>query len=247
MASGSIWYFEQAGQRVGPVDLAAVSNAVRSGQLAAGARVWRAGMTGWEPWESVSELAALASPPPLDAPPPLGAPPFASNSYASEVLTGAPGLRLYPKAPLGARFVAALIDTLVSSIPAIVLVVATVAAASAGATPLAVGLGLFALAAVVWALWYGFTKDGRPGGQSIGKKSMGLMVVHLPTNKPCDNGQSALRYLVLFGLNLIPYLGWLVEPVVMLAAAGGRRLGDSAAGTQVILVNEFRGGNVRAR
>lgn len=240
----TIWYFEEAGQQVGPVDCNSVSEAIRSGRLVRGARVWRAGMVAWQPWESVPELAAGASPPPLRSPPPVGAqsgaPPFAPSSYASDVLTGTAGLRLYPKAPLGSRFVAAVIDNLVSSIPAIVLVVATIGAASAGATPLAVLLGLLAAAGVIWALWYAFTKDGRSGGQSIGKKAMGLMVVHLPTNKPCDHGQSALRYLVLFGLNLIPYLGWLVEPIVTLGAAGGRRLGDTAAGTQVIAASQYR-------
>jgi uncharacterized RDD family membrane protein YckC len=69
---------------------------------------------------------------------------------------------------------------------------------------------------------------------------MGLMVVHLPSNQPCDRGQSAIRYLVMFLLNLVPYLGWLIEPVVLLAAAGGRRLGDSAAGTQVIRTADYR-------
>jgi uncharacterized RDD family membrane protein YckC len=69
---------------------------------------------------------------------------------------------------------------------------------------------------------------------------MGLMVVHLPTNLPCDRGQSAIRYLVMCALGLVPYVGWLVEPIVTLVAAGGRRLGDTAAGTQVIRVSDLR-------
>jgi uncharacterized RDD family membrane protein YckC len=66
------------------------------------------------------------------------------------------------------------------------------------------------------------------------------MVVHLPTNQPCTTGQSALRYLVIFLCNLVPYVGWLIEPIVTLAAAGGRRLGDQAAGTQVIEASAYR-------
>jgi uncharacterized RDD family membrane protein YckC len=66
------------------------------------------------------------------------------------------------------------------------------------------------------------------------------MVVHLQTNLPCNRGQSALRYLVLFLFSLVPYIGWLVEPIVTLSAAGGRRLGDSAAGTQVIMATDYR-------
>jgi uncharacterized RDD family membrane protein YckC len=155
------------------------------------------------------------------------------------VLTGAGAGALYPKAPLGGRFLAALVDGLVM-IPAGLLWVAVVAAAAAGSTMLAVLLGLAASAASLWALFYAFTKDGRPGGQSIGKKMNGLMVVHLQSNQPCNLGQSALRYLVMFLLNLVPYIGWLIEPIVLLSAAGGRRLGDSAAGTQVIEASLYR-------
>jgi uncharacterized RDD family membrane protein YckC len=111
---------------------------------------------------------------------------------------------------------------------------------AADARVLGVVLVVAAVAATAWALWYSFTKDGRPGGQGIGKKMMGLMVVHLQSNQPCNRNQSALRYLVMFLLNLVPYVGWLIEPIVLLAAAGGRRLGDNAAGTQVIQASDYR-------
>jgi uncharacterized RDD family membrane protein YckC len=124
--------------------------------------------------------------------------------------------------------------------PAILLWVFAVAAFAAGSTAAGVLLSIVAVAGSIWALFYAFTKDGRPGGQSIGKKMMGLMVVHLPSNRPCDRGQSALRYLVMFLLNLVPYVGWLIEPMVLLSAAGGRRLGDTAAGTQVIKLSDFK-------
>jgi len=94
--------------------------------------------------------------------------------------------------------------------------------------------------ALVWAAYYGFLKDGQDRGQSIGKKKLGLMVVHLPTNAPCNRSQSALRALVMGATNVIPYLGWLIEPIAALAAEGGRRLGDHAAGTQVIAVDSYR-------
>jgi uncharacterized RDD family membrane protein YckC len=93
---------------------------------------------------------------------------------------------------------------------------------------------------LLWAAYYGFVKDGQQRGQSIGKKRLGLMVVHLPTNAPCTRSQSALRQLVMAGTNLIPYLGWLVEPIAAMAADGGRRLGDQVAGTQVIAVESYR-------
>ena len=255
------WYYDDGGQQAGPVGQAALVELIRAGRIAPATRVWRPGLSGWAAWESVPDLAALVAPPlgapppgaqPVGAPPPppagwgpapgtpgAGAPPFSGNSYAADVLTGAGAGALYPKAPLGGRFLAALVDGLVT-LPAGLLWVFVVLAFTAGSTALGVVLALAAVAATIWALVYSFTKDGRPGGQSIGKKMMGLMVVHLESNQPCTRGQSALRYLVMFLLNLVPYVGWLIEPIVLLAAAGGRRLGDSAAGTQVILAADYR-------
>jgi uncharacterized RDD family membrane protein YckC len=259
-----LWYYEEGGKQAGPISQAAMAEAIRSGRLPAGSRVWRAGMAGWQPWEAVPELAGLAPPPPVGSPPPLAGPPpapagwgatptgtwgppqgagtapFPPNSYAAEVLApGAPGA-LYPKAPFGGRFVAYLLDSLIAVVPLMLAGVGVAVGVGSESTPLLVVSGIVAFAGLVWSLWYGFTKDGRPNGQSVGKKAMGLMVVHLPTNQPCDRGKSALRYLVLFGLNLIPYVGWLVEPIVTLSAAGGQRLGDKAAGTQVIAVGDYK-------
>jgi len=132
------------------------------------------------------------------------------------------------------------LDGIVGVVPMALLVFGAIAAAAAESKGGAIVLGLLALPAIAWGFWYSFTKDGRPGGQSIGKKAMGLMVVHLPANLPCSMGQSALRHLVLIGLNLIPYVGWLVEPIVTLSAEGGQRLGDKAAATQVIAVGDYR-------
>jgi len=102
-------------------------------------------------------------------------------------------------------------------------------------------LGMIATpAAILWAILYGFTKDGRKGGQSIGKELLDLMVVNITTNRPCTQGESALRQLDLCFLQMIPIVGWLVEPIVMLVSKDGRRLGDRAAKTQVIEVSEYR-------
>ena len=245
------WYYDGGGQQVGPVGHAALVELIRSGRVAAGTRVWRPGLAGWAAWETVSDLAALVAPPSgsVQRAPAAGLgpghrdagrdAPFPGNAYAADVLTGAGVGSLYPRAPLGNRFLAAVVDFLVT-LPAGLLWVLTVAAFTAES--MASGLVLAALAAAVslWALFYAFTKDGRAGGQSIGKRMMGLMVVHLPSSQPCTRSQSALRYLVWCLLNLVPYVGWLVEPIVTLVAAGGRRLGDTAAGTQVIRVSDLR-------
>jgi uncharacterized RDD family membrane protein YckC len=166
---------------------------------------------------------------------------FPENSHAKAVLQGAEVPTLYPKAPLDRRVLAMLLDTVVACAPLGVVggLALLVGAVLSGNLGIAIGI-LGGAPALGWAVYYGFSKDGRDFGQSIGKKKLGLMVVHLPTNAPCNRSQSALRQLVMGGLNLIPYLGWLVEPIVTVAAAGGRRLGDQAAGTQVIAANRYQ-------
>jgi uncharacterized RDD family membrane protein YckC len=147
----------------------------------------------------------------------------------------------YPKAPFDRRLLATLLDAAIACAPLGVAGALVAAAAAAGSAGIAIAVGILTGApAFLWAAYYGFVKDGQARGQSIGKKKLGLMVVHLPTNAPCNRAQSALRQLVMAGTNVIPYLGWLVEPIVALAADGGRRLGDQVAGTQVIAVESYQ-------
>jgi uncharacterized RDD family membrane protein YckC len=138
----------------------------------------------------------------------------------------------YPKGRLGARFLAYIIDVLVATVPAIIVSgIGFVMTPRRGFSPLA---GVAVLLGMAWVVYYSFTKDGWRGGQSVGKRAVDLMVVDVKTNQPCTIGESALRALILFLLNLIPGLGWLIEPIVAIASENGRRLGDLAAGTQVI-------------
>lgn len=167
--------------------------------------------------------------------------PFPQDSHAAALLDGRDAVRLYPKAPLDRRVLALIVDALIACAPMGAVGGLAALVAAAGSSGIAIAIGILAgVPAVGWAAYYQFSKDGLHLGQSIGKKKLGLMVVHLPSNNPCTRSQSALRQLVMVGLNLIPYLGWLVEPVATLAAAGGRRLGDQAAGTQVILAESYR-------
>jgi len=39
---------------------------------------------------------------------------------------------------------------------------------------------------------------------------------------------------------IIPFVGWLIEPNMVLATEDGRKLGDKAANTQVIDKNNFQ-------
>lgn len=85
-------------------------------------------------------------------------------------------------------------------------------------------------------LTYSLIKDGLGKGQSWGKKPFEIKVVHLPDNTPCTFGQSFTRNIIMTLVTCIPYVGWLIEPVFVLATKDGRRLGDKAANTQVINV-----------
>ena len=145
----------------------------------------------------------------------------------------------YPKARLGARFLAYILDILVAVIPGIIITAIGFAMTPRrGFSALA---GVAVLLSMAWVVYYSLTKDGWRGGQSVGKRAMDLMVVDVKTNAPCTIGESALRGLILFLLNLIPGLGWLIEPIVAIASENGRRLGDLAAGTQVIDTSAYVG------
>ena len=146
----------------------------------------------------------------------------------------------YSKVRFGRRLGARLLDTFVPLLPMLGCMLLMALGFIGGAAVIfAILGGLGAFATVCWSMYYAFTKDGREGGQSIGKKKLNLMVVNITTNKPCTKGESALRELDLFFLQMFPIVGWLVEPIVILASKDGRRLGDHAADTQVIDVSEY--------
>jgi hypothetical protein len=70
------WWYEQDGQQAGPVTAAAIGRLAAEGRLGPTHRVWRDGMTGWEPLGNVPELAEAlrAARPAAPLPPPLASP-----------------------------------------------------------------------------------------------------------------------------------------------------------------------------
>jgi len=169
----------------------------------------------------------------LEAPPSWASVPVAAPAGPADVTA----TRRYLKAPFGARLLAYIIDGVVSA-GAVGIVIAIFASTDLPKENGFIGFAIIA-AAIIWAIYYSFTKDGREGGQSIGKEMLNLMVVNTTTNKPCTTGESALRALVLFALNLVPLVGWLIEPIFALSDPDGRRLGDKAANTQVIRTDDY--------
>src|SRR5689334_9558131 len=103
---------------------------------------------------------------------------------------GFPMIATYAKAPFDRRLLATLVDAAIACGPLGVAGAIAAAAGWAGSSGMAIVLGIVIGApAFLWAAYYGFVKDGQARGQSIGKKRLGLMVVHLETNAPCNRAQ----------------------------------------------------------
>lgn len=147
-----------------------------------------------------------------------------------------PNEYIYPKAPLGARLGAYIIDSIIGIGP---VITAAIFDFLFHVTKNPTNTTINMIATVTWAMYYGATKDARGDGQSIGKKMVGLMVVGTQTNRPCSLGQSFGRSFVRFLFSGIPLVGQLVEPIAVFATDDGRRIGDRAASTQVIRVSDY--------
>lgn len=181
----------------------------------------------------------VAPPPPLLVAPQAPAPPVAAQPsaapipFAPAVASGTIAIP-YAKAPLGSRFLAVLVDGLIATalLPAGVILVA--ASVNSEDTPV---LGLILLA--VGGLWQVAYMLGRDiSGAGWGKRLSGLVVVATNTGGIAHGGSTVLRQVVFYALNLIPVIGSLVEPVMVLVDKDGRRVGDKAAKTQVVRASE---------
>ena len=85
---------------------------------------------------------------------------------------------------------------------------------------------VFFIAAIGWSCFYYFFADGFSGGQSYGKRMLGMHVIDAKTEAPCSFGQSFLRNLLLAILGPIDW--------IFIFGSRHQRLGDMAAGTVVI-------------
>ncbi|HYC30938.1 MAG TPA: RDD family protein [Gemmatimonadales bacterium] len=159
--------------------------------------------------------------------PELGGPasaPVAAPAAAPTTGTG------YPPGDIFARFGAALIDLVVACLFVAPALLELDGPFESSATDRAITLAIYgAIAGVIYLL----IKDGF-GGRSVGKRVTGLIVVNLLTNRPCSIFRSAVRSLVFCFSNLIPIVGSLIEPILVIATPERRRLGDRAASTQVV-------------
>lgn len=143
----------------------------------------------------------------------------------------------YPKADLGTRFLAYLIDALVNvALSMLIFFLAFIL----GIASVSSKFYLIIVPLLLIVISYSLFKDGMFDGQSIGKRTMGLMVVQLENNDPCDYKTSFVRNFVSFFPSLIPYVGFLIEPMMAIFAKNGQKIGDRAAKTQVISIFDYR-------
>jgi uncharacterized RDD family membrane protein YckC len=127
----------------------------------------------------------------------------------------------YPYASRLNRLIGQILDGFVAGAPFIVAVVAM-------ALNRYVGM-VFMVAAFGWSFFYYFFADGFSGGQSYGKRALGMHVIDAKTGAPCSFGQSFLRNLLLAILGPIDW--------IFIFGERHQRLGDMAAGTVVITEN----------
>jgi uncharacterized RDD family membrane protein YckC len=78
----------------------------------------------------------------------------------------------------------------------------------------------------LFAFLYTLLADGLEGGQSWGKRMVGIRVVSMQTGTPCSFGQSFIRNLLLMILGPIDW--------IFIFGDRRQRLGDKLAGTIVV-------------
>ncbi len=173
-----------------------------------------------------------------------------------------PGGYYYPKADVGKRILAYLVDGLIGGIPAVVVVLAALVpffsytrsydyyGGAYQSAPNVVMIVLVIFLIIIgggWSLFYFLFRDGFGAGQSWGKKLCGLMVVNLDDNKPCSKGKSFVRnifaWIITAVVSWVPVLNALAgiaEPIIALVHEKGQRVGDMVARTQVINLELYR-------
>jgi len=164
--------------------------------------------------------------------------PQTHNPFERQSQVGQP----YYKASLGNRFLALLLDSLIFAglaIPALVVLVFAFITAYGNEEELAIALCVLGGLLTLVPIGFQLLKDGFGKGQSPGKKALKLMVIDLDTNMPCNKTKSFLRNLIILLLSIIPFVGGLIEPLMVFTDKDGRRLGDRAANTMVIEKSDY--------
>ena len=126
-------------------------------------------------------------------------------------------------ATLPQRLAAQFLDGLVVAVPVLALVFASMALYDTSAWP----SGVLIAAAILFAMAYVLFSDGLEGGQSLGKRWVGIRCVSAETGAPCTFWQSFVRNVL---LSILGPIDW-----IFIFGERRQRLGDKAAGTIVIV------------
>ncbi len=168
-----------------------------------------------------------------------------SDAKAEKLGNGGMQRKSLPKASLGRRFVACLIDGFVPwlfIILALVVISLLFDNTPDPYDPLDEGrfstferrvLVSLALMLCLIAIIYSFVKDGFWEGQSVGKRIVGLKVVKVSDRTKCSFGRSSLRALVT-SLFCLTTVGALIDIILVLVSDDGRKVGDLVTGLQVV-------------
>lgn len=166
-------------------------------------------------------------------------------SSPKEALSAA--IPTYKKADIGKRFLAYLLDgliTLLFFIPSIILILDYFMELYTYGSISMIGYNpskiIFGFILLFLPFTYSLIKDGLGNGQSYGKRALNLMVVNVNSNNPCSKSNSAGRNIMFSIISCVPYIGYLVEVIMVFANSEGRKISDLVAGTQVIDVNEYK-------
>jgi uncharacterized RDD family membrane protein YckC len=122
-------------------------------------------------------------------------------------------------ASLPQRLAGQFLDGVVASVPPIAAFLVTFVLHRAGI--------VLIVLTCIFAFLYTLLADGLEGGQSFGKRMVGIRVVSMHSGKPCSFGQSFVRNLLLMILGPIDW--------IFIFGDRRQRLGDTAAGTIVIM------------
>jgi uncharacterized membrane protein SpoIIM required for sporulation/uncharacterized RDD family membrane protein YckC len=143
----------------------------------------------------------------------------------------------FPLADLGSRFTTLLIDTVIGTGSLLVLWVGIpfLVLRIGGSVPAALagwGFGAMVLIAFVVQSGYFVLFEGLRGGQTPGKRWMGIRVVH-DGGYPLTLQGATIRNLIRL-IDCQPGVSWLVGGATMMLHPATKRLGDMAAGTLVV-------------
>lgn len=106
------------------------------------------------------------------------------------------GMPSGPRAGVGLRFVALIIDIVVVAVVQFLLA-------------LVLGDALGQLLGIVVGLGYYIYFEGQPAGQTIGKKAMNIRVIDFETGGPIDTSRALIRTLVRIASGLVCLIGYI--------------------------------------